>query len=420
MEREFKRFHIVTYGCQMNVYDSNILKEVLINKGFIYSEDIKDTDIIIINGCSVRKHAEERAIGRFLNLKKNGIKVGFAGCLGKNLKQRGFRDADFLIGPDDYRNTFQEINEAICKNDEFETYDDILPEQKGVSAYIAITRGCNNFCSYCIVPYLRGPLRSRPYQSILKEINKLKEQNVKEVILIGQNVNEYKYDSVNFSGLLGMVKDTGIKMISFLTSHPKDIDLNIFRLMIENKNIVRYLHLPVQSGSNKILKMMNRGYTRDYYIQLINKIREIVPDITITTDILVGFPGEEEDDFENTLNLIKEINFDFAFMFRYSPRENTLSSLMDEKIDDDEKKRRLNEIIKTQYRITKEKAISMLGKEERCIAMTEAKKNGILCKSWTGKNIIVNENVKTGEELLVKIVDIKGNTLIGKIVKKEE
>lgn len=415
-----RKFHIITYGCQMNVYDSNILKEILVKKGYEFTQEIKNAEIILINGCSVRKHAEDRAIGRFMNLKKNGIKIGFVGCLGKNLKEKGFDLADFLIGPDDYRNVLNINGDSEDKINNFETYHDIIPEQKNVSVYVAITRGCNNFCSYCIVPYLRGPLRSRSYESILNEVNKLKENGVKEVILVGQNVNEYRYNSIDFAGILSMVKDSGIKMISFLTSHPKDVDLNIFRLMKENRNIVRYLHLPVQSGSNKILKLMNRGYTREQYINLIGKIKEILPDITITTDILVGFPGEDEDDFQQTLDLINEIRFDYAFMFRYSPRDKTLSSLLDESIDDNEKKRRLNEVIKTQYKITKEKSLRMVGCEGRCIVMNKAKRNGFLCKDFTGKSIIVDEDVKIGEEIFVKIIDVKGNTLIGKILKKEE
>lgn len=415
-----RKFHIITYGCQMNVYDSEILKEILVNDGYEYTEDIKNAEVILINGCSVRKHAEERAIGRFLNLKRNGLKIGFVGCLGKNLMDKGFELADFLIGPDEYRNAKNIIENLDFEISEFETYDDIIPEQGDVSAYVAITRGCNNFCSYCIVPYLRGPLRARHYESILKEVKNLKENGVKEVILVGQNVNEYRYDSIDFLGLLRMVKDTGIKMISFLTSHPKDINLDIFRLMKENDNIVRYLHLPMQSGSNKILKFMNRGYTKEEYIDSIMKIREILPDITITTDILVGFPGEEEKDFIETLEMIKKIRFDFAFMFRYSPRDKTLSSLMDEKIDDKEKKRRLEEIIKTQYKITKDKSLGMIGYNRRCIVMKKAKRGGFLCKDFTGKNIIVKEYVNIGEEVFVKIIDVKGNTLIGKILKKEE
>ncbi len=419
MERR-RKFHIITYGCQMNVYDSEILKEILVNDGYEYTEEINDAEVILINGCSVRKHAEERAIGRFLNLKKNGIKIGFVGCLGKNLRDKGFVLADFLIGPDEYRNAKNIIENSDFEISEFETYDDIIPEQEDVSVYVAITRGCNNFCSYCIVPYLRGPLRARPYESILNEVIKLKNNGVKEVILVGQNVNEYRYDSIDFLGLLGMVKDTGIKMISFLTSHPKDVNLDIFRLMKDNENIVRYLHLPVQSGSNKILKFMNRGYTKEEYIESIMKIREILPDITITTDILVGFPGEEEKDFIETLEMIQKIRFDFAFMFRYSARDKTLSSLMDEKMDDKEKKRRLEEIIKTQYKITKDKSLAMIGNNRRCIVMKKAKRGGFLCKDFTGKNIIVKEDVNIGDEVIVKIIDVKGNTLIGKILKKEE
>ncbi len=258
MEKGLKKFHIITYGCQMNIYDSNILKEILSKDGFIYTDDIEDAEIIFINGCSVRKHAEDRAIGRFENLKRKDVKIGFIGCLGKSLKEKGFFGPDFLFGPDEYRNITSILNSNLKEDENYETYDNIFPHQEGVSVYVAITRGCNNFCTYCIVPYLRGPLRSRHFQSIIEEVRMLKEKGVKEVILTGQNVNEYNYDSVNFFRLLSLVKDTGIKMISFLTSHPKDIDLNIFRLMNENENIVRYLHLPVQSGSNKILKMMKR------------------------------------------------------------------------------------------------------------------------------------------------------------------
>uniref|UniRef100_A0A7C4YF10 tRNA-2-methylthio-N(6)-dimethylallyladenosine synthase n=1 Tax=candidate division WOR-3 bacterium TaxID=2052148 RepID=A0A7C4YF10_UNCW3 len=420
MEKKYKNFHIITYGCQMNIYDSNILKDILLLNGYNYTENIRDANIIFINGCSVREHAEKRALGRFFNLKKDGVKIGFIGCLGKNLKDKGFNSADFLMGPDDYKNAVKIIEEGIYIEKENELYDDVIYKNKSISSYVAITRGCDNFCSYCIVPYLRGRLRSRPYHSILKEVHTLKENGVKEVILIGQNVNEYYYEGVNFTELLRMVSDTGIKMISFLTSHPKDVDLNIFRLMKERENITRYLHLPVQSGSDRILKLMGRGYTSEEYIDLIGRIRDIVDDITLTTDILVGFPSEREEDFEKTVELIKMIRFDYAFMFRYSPREKTLSSLMDEFIDDEEKKRRLRKVIGIQYVITKEKSLNMLGKRKKCIGLSYAKKGGILCKGFDGKNIVVNEDAELGKEMEVEIIDVQGNTLIGKILKKEE
>lgn len=428
MEKESKRFHIITYGCQMNQYDSGIISEILKKEGYIPVNNEREADIVILNTCAVREHAEKRVMGRIHNLgrlkKRKNIKIGVVGCMAKRLPELlEIPEVDFVAGPDAYRNLPVIIGreEVFEEGNPFEDYNEIWPLNEGISAYVSISRGCDNFCSYCIVPYVRGPVRSRPVDTILEEVEYLVAQGVKEIILLGQNVNEFNYKGVGFASLLGMVADIkGVEMLNFLTSHPKDIDYNMFMVMAEKKNMVRYLHLPVQSGNNRILKLMNRHYTVEEYRDTVKRLRSILPDVTLTTDLLVGFPGETEKEFMDTLALVEDIRFDHAFMFRFSPRPGTLAALMEDKLTDEEKIKRLRKLIEVQNRIIRERNKEMLGKSFRCIVMKPAKKGGYLCKTWTGKYIAVSENVNIGDVISVKVTHLRGNTPVGITQKDKE
>ena len=428
MEKESKRFHIITYGCQMNQYDSGIISEILKKEGYIPVNNEREADIVILNTCAVREHAEKRVMGRIHSLgrlkKRKNIKIGVVGCMAKRLPELlEIPEVDFVAGPDAYRNLPVIIGreEVFEEGNPFEDYNEIWPLNEGISAYVSISRGCDNFCSYCIVPYVRGPVRSRPVDTILEEVEYLVAQGVKEIILLGQNVNEFNYKGVGFASLLGMVADIkGVEMLNFLTSHPKDIDYNMFMVMAEKKNMVRYLHLPVQSGNNRILKLMNRHYTVEEYRDTVKRLRSILPDVTLTTDLLVGFPGETEKEFMDTLALVEDIRFDHAFMFRFSPRPGTLAALMEDKLTDEEKIKRLRKLIEVQNRIIRERNKEMLGKSFRCIVMKPAKKGGYLCKTWTGKYIAVSENVNIGDVISVKVTHLRGNTPVGITQKDKE
>ena len=428
MEKGSKRFHIITYGCQMNQYDSGIISEILKKEGYIPVNNERDADIVILNTCAVREHAEKRVMGRIHSLgrlkRHKNIKIGIVGCMAKRLPELlEIPEVDFVAGPDAYRNLPVIIGRegVFEEGNPFEDYNEIWPLNEGISAYVSISRGCDNFCSYCIVPYVRGPLRSRPVDTILEEVEYLVAQGVKEIILLGQNVNEYNYKGVWFASLLGMVADIkGVEMLNFLTSHPKDIDYNMFMVMAEKKNMVRYLHLPVQAGNNRILKLMNRHYTVEEYRDTVKRLRSILPDVTLTTDLLVGFPGETEKEFMDTLALVEDIRFDHAFMFRFSPRPGTLAALMEDKLTDEEKIKRLRKLIEVQNRITRERNKEMLGKSFRCIVMKPAKKGGYLCKTWTGKYIAVSEKVNIGDVISVKVTHLRGNTPVGITQKDKE
>ena len=421
--QKHSNFYIHTYGCQMNVYDSAVIRSLLKREGFNEVENEKDADVIIYNTCSVREHAEKRAFGRILTIrgKYPDKKVVVVGCMAERLKQElkedyGFR---YVLGPREYRNLPNFLRGRGETEKISPLYDDIFPEQEGVSAYVSIIRGCNRFCSYCIVPYLRKEEVSRKPENIIDEVNKLVERGIKEVILLGHNVNRYRYGDLDFPEILRLVaKDTDILRLNFLTSHPADISRKLFEVMASFKNITHFLHLPVQSGSDKVLEMMRRGYKVEDYLRIIKEAREIVPDITITTDIIVGYPGEEEDDFRKTLELVEEVEFDYAFMFRYSPRKGTLAALVPERLTDEQKKERLSRLIDIQNRITLKKNKALIGKERELLVFGRAKKDGNIGKDITGKMIVFEGAVPRGEIVKVKITEVSGWTPKGSIIEK--
>ena len=380
---------IETYGCQMNVNDSEVVLSVLQRAGYSICDHLKDADIILINTCSIRDNAEQRVWGRldvFLQEKKSrkGVIVGVLGCMAERLKEELLRHpaVDIVAGPDAYRDIPKLI--AALKSDagkqintllsHEETYADISPvrmDKNGVSAFISIMRGCNNMCSYCVVPYVRGAERSRDPESIIREAQELFDNGYKEVSLLGQNVDSYNWTdpdnptrSVNFAQLLERVALIDPRLrVRFSTSHPKDMGNGVLYTMAMYPNICNHIHLPVQSGSNAMLLKMNRKYTRESYLERVAKIREILPDCTISTDIIAGFCGETEQDHRDTLSLMEEVRFDSAFMFQYSERPNTKAARhFPDDVPPEVKTRRLNEIIELQNRLSLESNQKTLGK----------------------------------------------------------
>ncbi|MEO0155556.1 MAG: tRNA (N6-isopentenyl adenosine(37)-C2)-methylthiotransferase MiaB [candidate division WOR-3 bacterium] len=427
------KFYIKTFGCQMNKNDSDVIQEILIEENYVPCERIEEADVVLINTCSVRNHAEKRALGYISTLKKwreeKGIVLGIVGCMAKRLADEiitKYSFVDLVLGPDSYRkipeyvkiiaNQKTKIIETEVGN---ELYTGICRKSNKISDFVSITRGCDNYCSYCIVPFVRGRLRSRPVEDIIKEVNHLVECGVKDITLLGQNVNEYDYASIKFPDLLKLVaQKTGIFRLRFLTSHPKDFNEEIIKVIKENKNICEWFHLPLQSGNNRILKLMNRKYTKEDYLRIIEKIRENIPDATITTDIIVGFPTETEEEFYETIDLIKKIEFDDAYMYRYSVRPYTKASEY-ESLPEEVIKGRLKTLIDIQNQIIIKKAEKMIGKIYE-VLFEEPATNGTRGKTRGNKDVIIEKTIEPGAVHNVLIARIKGRTPIGAIVENTE
>lgn len=432
------KYFIETYGCQMNVADSEIVSAILNHSGYSKAENINDADIILINTCSIRENAETRVRGRLNVFKKiknnNNTIVGVLGCMAERLKEdliQQEKSVDLVVGPDSYRLLPQLIEEALSGRkivqtilSDDETYEDILPvryDNNSISAFIAIMRGCQNFCSYCIVPYVRGVERSRSPETILNEINDIQQKGYKEITLIGQNVDSYQYKNIHFAQLLKVVATSFPSMrIRFSTNHPKDLSDEVLMVMAQYANICHHIHLPVQSGSNHMLQLMNRGYTREYYLNRIIAIKKYLPNCAISTDIMVGFCNETEEDHQQTLSIMKEVEYDFAFMFKYSERTGTYASKnMKDNVDEKTKIKRLNEVIDLQNKlgaISKQKDV---GKTYEVLVEGKSKKSD---KEYMGRNsqnkVIVfpsNKVLKPGDYVNVEVKKYTSATLIGEI-----
>ncbi|GAB4463752.1 MAG: tRNA (N6-isopentenyl adenosine(37)-C2)-methylthiotransferase MiaB [Bacteroidales bacterium] len=433
------KYFIETYGCQMNVADSEIVSSILDKSGYTKTNSIENADIILVNTCSIRENAETRVRGRISIYKKHknqrNVLVGVLGCMAERLKEdliNQEKTVDIVVGPDSYRLLPQMIEEAlngrkivqtILSDDE--TYEDILPvryDNNGVSAFVSIMRGCQNFCSYCIVPYVRGVERSRKPETILHEIKDIEAKGYKEITLIGQNVDSYIHNKTNFAGLLDIVaKEFPLMRIRFSTNHPKDLSDEVLKVMAQYTNICHHIHLPVQSGSNHMLLLMNRGYTREYYLDRIHAIRHFIPDCAISTDIMVGFCDETEEDHQQTLLLMKEVEYDFAFMFKYSERSGTYASKnMKDNIDEKEKIKRLNEVIDLQNKIGRISKQKDVGKTFEVLVEGKSKKSD---KEYMGRNsqnkVVVfpsSRPINIGELVQVEIEKYTSATLIGKLI----
>lgn len=439
------QLYMETYGCQMNVNDSEVVLSVLQDAGYSLCGDIKKADVILVNTCSIRENAEQRVWGRldlFLQekRKRRGVIVGVLGCMAERLKQvlLEHEAVDFVAGPDSYRkiatiieeakNGGKQINVALLRD---ETYSDITPvrlDKNGVSAYISIMRGCNNMCSYCVVPYTRGAERSRDPQSIVREAQELFDNGYKEVCLLGQNVDSYLWtnpdnptEKVNFAQLLELVALTDPSLrVRFSTSHPKDMGNGVLYTMAMYPNICNHIHLPVQSGSNAMLLKMNRKYTREDYLARIAKIREIMPDCAISTDIIAGFCSETEEDHLQTLSLMEQVGFDSAFMFQYSERPNTRAARhFKDDVPDEVKTQRLNEIIELQNRLSLASNQKCLGKTYEVLTDGLSKRSDLQLTGRTPQNKVCVFDAQghgIGEYVKVEVVSCTSATLMAKIV----
>ena len=441
-DTDCKKLFIETYGCQMNVADSEVVASVMKMAGYDVTEEIETADAVLINTCSIRDNAEQKIFSRLSQLaamrKKRGSHfiVGIIGCMAERMKETLISDhgVDIVAGPDAYldlpslfaaaENGEKAINIDLSLT---ETYRDVIPARIGankIGGFISIMRGCNNFCSYCIVPYTRGRERSREPGSILNELRDLQAKGFKEVTLLGQNVNSYRYVSpddgsvVDFATLLGMVADAAPEMrVRFTTSHPKDMSDEIIAMIASRPNICNHIHLPVQSGSNSVLKAMNRKYTREWYLDRIAAIRRMIPDCGISTDMFTGFHGETEEDFEQTLSLMREVGFDSAFMFKYSERPGTFASkFLPDNISEEEKIDRLNRMIALMNELSLESNRRDVGKTFEILVEGYSKRSRSDMFGRTQQNKVVvfpARDEKVGDFITVKVNSVSSATLLG-------
>ena len=451
-----RKFSIISYGCQMNVSDSEVVASILEGIGYTYSNDMNESDLILLNTCSIREKAEitvRKKLETINAIKKNkkNLKVGVLGCMAERLKEKFLIEekiVDLVVGPDAYRDIPNLLKEIEFGNDAVnvllskeETYADINPSRfntNGINAFVSITRGCDNMCTFCIVPFTRGRERSRDPKTILNEIDNLVKNGYKEVTLLGQNVDSYLWyggglkkdfnkaseiqrkTSINFAMLLEIVaKNFKNTRIRFTTSNPQDIDKEVLETMAKYENICNHIHLPVQSGSDEILKKMNRKHTVEEYRELVKKIKKILPDCGISQDMITGFPNETEDDHLKTLKLMDYVKYDFGFMFKYSERPGTLAAKkFEDNIPESVKQRRLSEIINLQLKHSYQNLFNYRGKKVKVLIEKESKKSS---EHWCGRNpqnimvVFPKGKLKIGQYADVTILDNTSTTLIGQL-----
>lgn len=441
-EETSKKLFIETYGCQMNVADSEVVASVMQMAGYELTEHIEEADAIFVNTCSVRDNAEQKIYGRLqyfnsLRKKKKSLLVGVLGCMAERVKDDLIQNhhVNLVAGPDSYMDLPNLIGEAEqgekVMNVELstqETYKDVMPlKLPGVhiSGFVSIMRGCNNFCTYCIVPYTRGRERSRDIDSILNEIRNMNAKGFKEVTLLGQNVNSYLFEKngerINFSMLLEKVAQEVPNMrVRFVTSHPKDMSDETLHVIAKYPNICRYIHLPAQSGSSRILKIMNRKYTREWYLDRIAAIRQILPDCAISTDLFCGFHSETEEDYQETLSLMREVGYDSAYLFKYSERPGTYAAKhLTDDVPEDVKVRRLQGLIDLQNKLSEESNLRDVGKTFEVLVEGFSKRSREQLFGRTSQNKVVifdKKNFHVGQFIQVKIVDASSATLFGEPV----
>lgn len=431
-----ERVYIETYGCQMNFADSEVVGAILRDAGHTLAESLEGADFVLINTCAIRDNAEQRVRHRVRELRaqqgrNKRLRIGILGCMAERLQSRLMAEEDnvsFVCGPDAYRSLPQllaQVREgqrgAEVELSTTETYADIEPVRlgsNGISAYISIMRGCQNYCSYCVVPYTRGRERSRDPQTIVAEARGLFEKGYNEVTLLGQNVNSYRSGDVGFPELMAMVAEVSpLLRVRFATSHPKDLSDSLIEVMAKYPNICRCIHLPVQSGSNVMLKRMNRKYTVEWYLDRVDAIRRLMPDCSITTDVIAGFCGETLEDHEATLELFRKVRYDYAYMFKYSQREGTYAAKhLPDDIADEEKTRRLNEIIALQGQIALENNRKEVGREYEVLVEGEShrSKEQLFGRNSQNKVLVFDRgDAQPGTYRRVKVTDCTAATLIG-------
>lgn len=431
------KVYIETYGCQMNLADTEIVLGILQNNGYGVTKSLEEADVVLVNTCSIRENAEQRIYGRLGNFKtikdqKPDLVVGVLGCMAERLRTDLVdkkKIVDVVVGPDEYRRLPELIDVAFngdkgigVKLSKTETYDDIIPHREdGLQAWISVMRGCDKFCTFCVVPFTRGRERSRSLSSVVDEVKQLSDRGFKEVTLLGQNVNSYKdetLDKGDFADLLAACAEVDDSIrIRFTTSHPQDLSDKLLYTIAEHPNICNYIHLPVQSGSNRILELMNRTYTIEHYLQLVEKARRIIPGVSFSTDIISGFPTETYEDHVMTLEVMREVKYDGAYMFKYSPREGTKAFKLNDDVSEETKTKRLQEIINLQQQISFEINQDLIGKSEIVLIEGFSRKSDKFLSGRTDTNKVVivpaDEKIKIGDYIIAKITRATSATLFG-------
>ena len=430
-----KKFALETYGCQMNVADSELVEGILTNLGLEKTANYDEADAIFLNTCAIRENAETKVHSKLGNLHKIKLNkphliIGVLGCMAQNLKDDLLKNkpyVDIILGPDSYRKIPDLINRHVKDNksivdtklSRYEVYENLFPSRGDTfNAWVSIMRGCDKFCSFCIVPFTRGRERSRSVESVVEEVKKAVDQGFVEITLLGQNVNSYNFEGKSFSDLLLAVSDiNGVKRIRYTSPHPQDINVELLEVMASRKNICNYVHFPMQSGSNEVLKRMNRTYTREHFYDMAMKIREIMPNCGLSTDIIVGFPGETDEQFRETLDLMEAIKFNSAFTFKYSPRPYTKAEQFSDHISEDIKKSRLDEMLILQRKHTLELNQKMIGTFQQVLIEKESKKSNLHWAGRTDSNewVIIEKNNSNIKDIVpVEISDATGVILHGK------
>lgn len=431
------KVYIETYGCQMNLADTEVVMGILNNKGYELTKEIDSADVVFLNTCSVRDNAEQRIHGRLgtigtLKHKNPNLVIGVLGCMAERLRDdliEKQKMVDLVVGPDEYRRIPEFIDYAVSgekgigvKLSRTETYEDIEPyREEGLSAWISVMRGCDKFCTYCVVPFTRGRERSSKLESIVEEVRRLSVRGFREVTLLGQNVNSYSDDGNDFADLLVACAEVDKNLrIRFTTSHPQDLSDKLLYAISEHDNLCNYIHLPVQSGSDRVLKEMNRTYTIEHYLGIIERARKIIPGVTFSTDIITGFPTETEEEHKMTMDVMAKVRYDGAFMFKYSPREGTKAFKYEDDVQEADKSRRLTEIIDQQQIISYEINQKLIGTEDIVLVENFSKKSNDFYSGRTDTNKIVilpvANDVNIGDLVKVKIYKATSATLFGEFV----
>jgi tRNA-2-methylthio-N6-dimethylallyladenosine synthase len=421
----------------MNEYDSELIRSILRSHQHTFVDNLDQAEVALLNTCAIRENAHEKIYHRLDDLKglkrrRKNLVVGVLGCMAQNLRQQLAEHApivDIIAGPDSYKRLpllINSVNEVGEKSfdfslSEYETYSDIAPQRNpGVNAWIAIMRGCDNFCTFCVVPYTRGRERSREPQSIVAEVHRIASEGFKQVTLLGQNVNSYRHEEADFADLMQRVAEIdGIRRVRFTSPHPKDFPRKLLRVMAANQKLCKHIHLPLQSGSDNVLERMNRTYTREDFLALVNEIRMIMPEVSLTTDVICGFCGETDEDFEQTLDVVRRVEFDSAFMFKYSQRRQTIAERkFQDDVPEEKKSERLMRLIELQRDISKKRNVTEIGKVYEVLVEEPSKKNP---NEWLGRTdhnkgvVFFDEPVKSGDFVQVRINSAGTNTLRGTV-----
>ncbi len=430
---EHKNFYIETYGCQMNVADSEVVASIMSTAGFVQTATLDNADVIFVNTCAVRENAETRVYGRlgdFKHLKKANpaVIVGVLGCMAERLRKDLMESesfVDLVVGPDEYRSLPALVDNAVAgergiavRLSRVENYDDIIPfRADGINAWISVMRGCDKFCSFCVVPFTRGRERSRSLASVVREVEDLAKRGFKEITLLGQNVNSYLDQAFDFADLLEAVAkiDRSIRF-RFMTPHPQDMSDKLIETIARNSNICNYVHLPLQSGSNRVLELMNRTYSADVYMNLVEKIKKKIPGVSLSTDIIAGFPTETVEDHRTTIDILKEVEYDGAYTFKYSARQNTKAWNIVDDVPEVVKIERLNEIMDVQREISFRKNQEMVGSNVEVLVEGESKKssNEYCGRTESNKMVVFPKNgYKPGEYIQIRVERANSATLFG-------